>query len=206
MYTSVISTLNSNSDTVASLPALSNAFENFKSVVTEVETKNKEYLEATAGKTAAKDKEEDEVIEKTVTLASVVNAYANINNNEELKTLTKISYSYLKEMRDSDMLQKLKSFYETIQKYAADLADFGVTEDDITVLNTKIEEYIDSLENKESSLSERAAARKALSDLFSKATSILRDQMDKIVEIFYERDKDFYNSYQSARVIKDLGV
>ena len=82
---------------------------------------------------------------------------------------------------------------------------YGVTAVTIAALDTKLNSYSSALGGKEASFTTRLAAGKVLSELFDDADGILKDQLDRMMEMFAPTDQQFYLEYKSAREIKDLG-
>ena len=86
------------------------------------------------------------------------------------------------------------------------LSDYGITEERITALINKITEYETALSEKDSGFASKSALRISLSDLISETNSFLKEDMDLLVEDFKLINSQFYNAYQSARVVWDRGT
>ena len=54
------------------------------------------------------------------------------------------------------------------------------------------------------STAEKTASRQDLSAAFNRADETLKQMIDPMMEMFRSTDRELYNAYQSARVIKDL--
>jgi predicted transcriptional regulator len=68
----------------------------------------------------------------------------------------------------------------------------------------QINDYDTTLSSKESKAAESKAARAALTQQFQEVDEILKEDIDTLMELMKQRNKEFYNQYQAARVIKDL--
>ncbi len=206
MYNAVDALLKSNTSKTESVPALKLSAENFSVKLSEIQDKDSEFKDVTAGKTITKRNGEDEMIDAILPVSAAVSVYAKINNMEDLKAIFNVTISELRRMRDQDLLEKAKSIYAKADGLKSELTTYGVTEEMITELNNKIGLYNSSIAKKDTSFAERSAARKALSMLFDAANDILKEELDNLIELFRESDRDFYNQFKSARVIKDLGM
>lgn len=52
---------------------------------------------------------------------------------------------------------------------------------------------------------ESKVARKILYEAFAEADEILKEEIDKIMEVVKEQHRDFYDQYKAARMIRDIG-
>jgi hypothetical protein len=204
MYNAVDSLLTSSSDAVSSIPVLQNAHDEFTNLLSQIEAKNNEYINMTAGKTDDKDDKEETMINSAMRTASALSVYGRINSLPDMTSRNSIAISTFKRMRDNDLLGKAKQIHSDAAGIADQLADYGITPEDLTAFNDAISAYESAMDSKESSFAERSAARQALSELFDDADSVLKDKLDNMMELFANSNSEFYNQYQSARVIKDL--
>lgn len=205
-YRVVLSVLDENQTAVATLPALSSAVTNFKTLVSDISVRDTEYTTSISGKTRAKNLVEDELIDILIPLAESLNAYASRNKIEDLKAKSKVSRTKLKGMRDTDMISKVRLIHGLLDSNIAVLSDFGITSVKVTDLLNKIIEYEAALGVKETSFATKSATRQTLSQLFDQADLVLKTEIDALMENFKAGNKMFYDQYRSARVIKDLGL
>ncbi|MCX6170715.1 MAG: hypothetical protein NTX65_15345 [Ignavibacteriales bacterium] len=205
-YRAVISVLDENQSIVTTLPALSSAVTNFKTLVSDISVRDTEYTASVSGKTNAKNLVEDELLDLLTPLADTLNAYASRNKIEDLKAKSKVNRSQLKGMRDNDLISKARLIHDLLNSNIIALADFGVTSARLTDLLNKIVEYEEARGVKETSFATKSATRQTLSQLFDKADLVLKTEIDALIENFKFDNRMFYNKYWSARVIKDLGL
>ena len=204
MFKAVSSLLAANQAKIDTLPALANSVSNFNQKLGDIQNKDAEYTHLTSGKTNMKNSAEEDMIEALLPIASAVNVYAKINGKADLKENSKVTVSDLRRLRDSELLIKAQYLHDIAQTNIADLANFGVAEANLTNLQSLIDTYKSSIEVKDTSFAEKSAARESLSKLFDDANEILKEEIDMLMELFRTSDSDFYNSYKSARVIRDL--
>lgn len=204
MFKAVSSLLTSNQAKVDTLPALATSVSNFNQKLGEIQSKDAEYTHLTSGKTDMKNDAEEDMIEAVLPIASALNVYAKINGKTDLKENSKVTVSDLRRLRDSELLIKAQYLHDIALTNVADLTNFGIAEADLTNLQSLVDSYRASIEVKDTSFAEKSAARESLSKLFDDTNEILKEEIDMLMELFRTSDSDFYNSYKSARVIRDL--
>ena len=79
MFSAVTSVMESNQSKVDGLPAMANAFTNFKAKVADIQAKDSEYRHMTAGKTDMKNDAEEAMIDAVLPIAAAMNVYAKVN-------------------------------------------------------------------------------------------------------------------------------
>jgi hypothetical protein len=79
-------------------------------------------------------------------------------------------------------------------------------EDEIKELADTLFVYEKRVNTKESKTHESHIARTNLDTAFDNADEILKDELDTFMELVRTKNNDFYNQFQAARVVKDLGI
>ena len=186
------------------LPALERACRDFNDKIIELKEKDKEKSIAAAGKTKAKRGAELKLINNVIGIASPIFAWAMETGNNEVKELTNIRKSYLAHVRDTELIKIVESVHKIAVDNLNNLADYGVTSDKVSELKTDIDEYYESLGMRESGVAERKSAGVSVKALFYEADEILKNRIDRLMEVFKAGQPDFYNIYRAARIIRDL--
>jgi hypothetical protein len=202
----VLAVLDENQSLVATIPALAAAVSMFRVFLTDIPIRNMESKTSVSGKTKAKNIVKGQLIEMTIPLANSVKAFASRNNNEELKAKSKLTKSKLKVMRTTDLISTAEMIHGLLNTNISVLGDFGVTAAKATALLDKIAEYKRSLSTKDTGFSLKTATHLTLKQLFREADKVLKEEIDSLMENFKADNKLFYDEYQSARGIKDLGL
>ena len=205
MYEAVTSLLDANTAKTSSMTAFATALTSFKDVIASISEKNIQKNTATAGKTTLKNQQQTELIESAVPIAGALYALGTASNDPRIQALGNIKKGYLQNLRDTELTDAVTNIKNLADSYAAPLAPYGVTALAISALDTKLNTYTTALGGKETGFSTKVAAGKVLSDLFDDADGILKDQLDRMMEMFAPTDQQFYLEYKSAREIKDLG-
>ena len=205
MHESVDSLLNNNAEKTAEIPAFDVSITSFRADLAELKKKSLVYENATAGKSESKWSAEDDLIESLLPVASALNVIAMRNKNPELREIANVTETFLRRLRDTELVSKSKAVLAAGNENAAELVKFGITAERITDLGAKIDAYEKSIGGRESSVAERMGARQGVIELFAKVDDDL-EELDNLMELVRTKYPDFYNEYQAARTVKETGV
>ena len=199
-------------------PALATAKGDIETLVQQIKDKGRDKREATAGKTEKKQQAEDAMILALVKVASSLYSFARRTKKSEVAAIADVTESQLRKIRDTELASMATSIHTSALANVAALADYGVTPAVLTDLQTKTAAFSTpacrnalrragtALGDRESSVAERVGAGAALGDLFDQMDELLKDELDRLIETVRESERDFYNEYFAARVIKDIGI
>ena len=205
MYEAVTALLDANTAKTSSMTAFATTLTSFKDIITLISDKNIQKNTATAGKTALKNQQQQELIESALPIAGALYALGSATNDPRIQALGNIRKSTLQNLRDTELTDVITNIRTLANGYAPELVPYGVTGVAVTALDTKLSAYSSALGGKEAGFSTKLAAGVVLSNLFDDADAILKDQLDRMMEMFAPTDQQFYLEYKSAREIKNLG-
>ena len=205
MYDAVIVYLKEHPDQLNSIAEFPLSLTQFESTVQEIKAKEVVRQGAAAGKTDVKYLAEEALIQSAVGVASSLFAYAKKRGLTELKVITDISARKLDRMKEADLITKCTQIYNETKKVETDIAGFGLGSREIETLKARIDAYSAAAGKRDSSIADRIGTGSSIVELFNKADDILEDEIDRFTEKFINRDKTFYDGYNAARNIKDLG-
>ena len=204
MYKAVLKFFDDNVAKLERIPVIASIIEGYRGLVGEVESKHEEHQTAAKGFADHKGDRKVDLVEELVTIGDILFAYAARINDQRLKALFKVTPSGLKEMRDTELLNRARTMHDRAEEHLTDLEEFTIDEAVLQVLQERIDAYEEALTGREAAAGTQTAARVALTDRFSAVDDILYDQLDPLMEVFRTEDRDFYNEYKSVRVIKDI--
>jgi len=206
MFRAVETLLDANTAKTAGMTIFATRLGEFKDAVAAIIEKEENRNNATAGMTADKKAKRDDMIEDAAVIAAKLKTLGSDTNDDRLIQIGDLKRSYLERLRDTQLLPTVQGLVNTADASAAALVAYGVTAVMIADLGTKMSSYNASLGSKELSFNVKGAAYTALLGLFDTASDILKNKLDNLMEGFKKDDNEFYNQYQLAREIKDLGV
>lgn len=138
-------------------------------------------------------------------LAGILYNYGIKTGNGELISKYDVNISQFSKMRDVSLIILLNSVKEEASRNIAKLAQYGLNDSLLEEHVQKFNSYFASASAKESNTAMRKSANKEITDIFYDADKTLRE-IDKLVESFRDKHREFFNGYKAARAIKDVGV
>jgi len=157
---------------------------------------------AAIAKNEIRDCLEEETFLCSVALLSV----ANYEKNTALAQPVRLSESMLDKMKDDDLITTCKTVLNLAKANAKKIEDYGIIAEDVTKLETLIGQFSEVQASPRSEVSSRIAAKISMNEVIREAKELLTDQIDLQMELIRRREPEFYNAYQSARKIIDIGV
>jgi len=206
MYGAVMATLDANNSIIAGVPALANAKADFDRLVKQIDERSIQKREALAGKKVIKDKAEEELIAATIKVSAAAVAFASRNRKIDLKAKADVTPSRLRQMRVTELVNKAIAIHDAAGEVITELTDYGINEQSLVDLNRMITVFDGAIKSREVSLADRSSAGIDLAKLFEDVDLLLKEQIDKLIELVKPDNKQFYDAFQAARVIKDLGI
>lgn len=152
----------------------------------------------TTGATSDKADAALALYEKVVNLGKRASIYALDNNNQELHDSLRISKGALSNMHDNNSLAKAKYILAQLSNDIAELADYGITEAEITELQERIDTF-ESIINRPRNM---IVERKGHNDTIPQLMKGLREsiyRLDSLINIFADTAAE--TDYKNARVV-----
>jgi hypothetical protein len=205
MYLVVLTVLTKNSLIIALIPALVRFVTSFKQFVEEIGIEMEALDTMITGKTSAKRKAENDMVDAVVPLINALYSYASEKKNVELMEKTNITASDIHALRDAERGEYATMLLDMVESNKADLADWNVTDAIFANARQMVAAFIDSLGSRNSSISERTGGRDVLFAKFTSTDELLENHIDKLMSQFKKDHLEFYLDYHAARVIHDLG-
>ncbi len=207
MFHTVIALCEDNLATVALIVAFQTGYNAFKTTVAAIVTAAAQLEAQTGGYAISKMKAKKDLAEFGAGIAGMLYAFASTKNDDVLKEAMHISYSDISHAKDDDVVAICSTIYDTANSHLADLADYGITAAVLTSFNGGINDYSGKAPKPREAVNLKKGVRNTLNTLFNDASKIAKEQLDKIaVEYLHNGNKEFYNSYESARIIIDPGT
>jgi hypothetical protein len=206
MFEAVVNLLDSNTAKIASLTALTDLLTDFKDRVAEIKEKDLLANTAKTGNATAKASDRTALTEDAITIAAALFALGSATDDDRLKELAAYNKSKFKSLRDTQLAIDVTNIKNLADANAAQLTSYGITAPMIAALDTKLTAFNASMGARETGADVSTAAFGQLELKFKEADTLLKEQMDKIMEVFRNSDPQFYNEYKNSREIADLGV
>jgi len=124
----------------------------------------------------------------------------------DLKHMVNFPVSDLEKYREELLLKTYTTVVEWLNLHLTELADYGVTKEEIDNLKVLKTIYFKDSPTIRGVVTDRMAVSEMVGDLFSKIDKKLTDEADKLMERFLKPNPKFYNAYWYARNFIDYGV
>ena len=140
--------------------------------------------------------------DKTITLAGLVQTFADDTNDFQLRDDMKITSSQLKRMRDDELAPFCQFIHHRADAHAASLKDYNLKTSDFDALQTLIDEYSAEAPKPRTAISQRKTTNAHLAALFADNRKRFK-KLDKQIETLREDNPDFVRTYFSVRTVAD---
>ncbi|MCU4176394.1 hypothetical protein [Carboxylicivirga sp. N1Y90] len=186
------------------IKALEGFIVDFDALLVKIEAAHQVQQGNTTGNRQLKLKEEAEMIQATVQVAGTMFVYAQVNELPDLQAKCAVSASQLERMSDEKVRATCLNIYEEAHKLGDALTDYGKTAEDVAQLKKEIDDFAAIISSPRSAIVTRSQATKELAILTKDCNDLLRNKIDKLVELLKDSQAKVYNTYRAARVIVDL--
>lgn len=155
----------------------------------------------TKGMTISKNELKEQLALKLAIICGAVFAYASEAGDAELEQQSDFSLSGLVRMPDREFAQKVQVLLTLATTHLTDLADQGITEEQITEASTSADDFNELIGQPRTMVIKRSTVSGEVSDLISETTSMLSDRLDRLMLRFRVSDLPFYEGYTKARLL-----
>ena len=138
--------------------------------------------------------------------ASATFAYASSVSNNTLKALVNFTEAKLDDLKKDEVDDTCEAIYNAINTNQVAVTPFGATAADATSLQTAIGLYRTGMQNPRQAIVSKSNAVEQLAVIIRNTIdSLLKDQMDRMVNTLKVSNFTFWDKYFKARIIIDLG-
>lgn len=157
----------------------------------------------TMGVTATKNDLKYQVAQKAAIICGGLYAYASETGNLELEQASNYTANGLQRLSDNAFAQKVDAIMTLATEHMDDLADMGVTEDQITEVKTSLDDFREKIGMPRTLTINRSTASLELDELIKETTAILNNRLDRLMVRYKLTDIAFYEGYERARMLLD---
>jgi hypothetical protein len=205
MLLSVKKFLVDNSAVTSVKPAFARAITRLNEKIAAIRSLDENRGERGSGVTGTKSQVKESLLESILKAAGAIKAYASEKNKPDLIKSVNISKSELNRIRELELVKRAESIHDLAQSNSLELADFGITAADLSLLTDLNDTFSDLISEVGSRQGQRSGKTKSLNTLFEEVRIILEQQVDGLAATLKQNNPDFYNQYISVRVITDRG-
>jgi hypothetical protein len=202
MFTTVAAYLDSHNSVWNSMAPLASAVQSFKDKVAAIATAAQQQ-ETPTGATESKSSARDDLEEVLFLTCEALAVIGHTSDNHDLLAATALSPSTLDRMPDDELGARANLVLGLANARKTELASLHVTQANLDELTQTLQSFSTLKTQPRTASAERSAHTQSLTSLIRDANSILRDQIDRSVNLFSRSNPDFVAGYESARVVVD---
>ena len=154
---------------------------------------------ATEEKAAARDALEDVAF----LMCEAIGAMAHVSGDHDLLALSNATQSTFRRAADDELSNLAANILTAANAHKSELATFQVTQANIDELDQALQTFNTSKSNPRMAIAERSARGDSLEEQVRDAQEFLRNQIDRLVNLFRRSNPEFVAGYRNARLIID---
>ena len=203
MFLNTQEILDAHTDKWSGIPVMVNAKNEFDELIQRILDVNERTLSQSGAVTASKAGTLEAVVQKAVMLSGAMQAYAAFTGNVELAAKVKLTKTDITSARETDVEKTVSPVINAARKELPNLADYGITEAQITELETSIDDFNSMIGRPRTIRNQAFAAISELEELVNTANAVANQKLDNLMLLFQASQPGFYDEYQRGRVIVD---
>jgi len=204
MYVTVRSVLASNQAVWSTIPACEPIYDLFCAKMEQLQQLAFDQEAAMLGVKKVKDKERRLTAKRARKIANALRIYAGATGNTALLEQVSFRDSDLDYSSSTSTLQLMGQVSEAAVAHAATLAGYGISQQQIDEFEQMREHLVAAFASTRSAIVDRGKNTELITELIREINGILRNSLDKFVEILKEDHPEFAIAYRKAREIVDL--
>ena len=181
---------------------LQTAITDFDAELAQIDADAQEH-QAPVGATADKADARDALEDVTFLMCEALSFVAHTAGDNDLTALTRVSRTTLDRMSAEELSNRATSVLAKANAHKTELQPLQVTQANIDELHEALTEFDEAKTGPRTTTAARAALTASLPKLVKEATDILRNEIDRLVNLFSRTNPDFVAGYENARAIVD---
>ena len=202
MFKTVDTYLESRSAVWNTMAPLANAVQSFRDTLKEIDSAAQQQ-ETPSGAVDMKAAARDALEEVMFLTCEAMGVLAHTNGDHDLLALTDLSRSDLVNLTAAELVNRATTVLAQANTHKTELAAMQVTQANLDEFAQALAGFGDAKEQPRAATAERMAQRQSLRNLIRQANGILRDEIDRLVNLFSRSNPDFVAGYRAARVVVD---
>ena len=202
MYRTVQEYLNAQTPTWNVIPKIVSIKNDMDTLITNISEKSDEAANVVRV-TAKKEDLKLTLGIKIAGLSGILQAYANEIEDKDLANSVKATKSDISRMNETEISPFVRKLVTIAQGKLTDLADYGITEDNLTEILTTLDDFEVLIGKPRVIQNQKYMALSDIAQLFNEMDELVKKRLDNIMLIFRETNTAFYDGYLRSRSIVD---
>ncbi len=188
---------------ISTISKLLAAYNELKLLLTKIEETAQNQMFDTTGLTMDKSVVKGLLANALAKVCSATMVFASETSNLLLKKTVKYTESKLVRLSDEILIEVSGIIYKKCNSIKADLVDYGIIDDDFTLLSNLRDTFIILNPSVDLAIDKRKVDTALLSSLINEARNILNEKIDRLMLVLAKDHPKFYSLYKNARGIDD---
>lgn len=191
-----------NPASIAMVPAFALAVDRIETICAEIDSHHIEHEKDLTGITADKDVALEALIDSSVEISGAAYSYAHDRHDNSLMSKVNYKPTSFAKMTQSEIVAVAGIILDEAMNIPADdLANEGVSTDEITAYKQLISQFKEIKSLKREAVIDRSGTTENLNSLFKEASTLIKEKLDRLAPQFKRKDPEFYRRYKLARGI-----
>ncbi len=203
MHLAVQECLDTNLEKWNGIPIIVQMKNELDELIQRIEVKDSESSADSTTFTKQKELLRNTVTRKAVSMAGVLSSFAAITGDDEMADSMHLTESMLNKAKETDIENMVNPIIEMATNHVDDFIDYGVTAEQVTELQTSLDDFTARIGKPRVIRNQAFAAIKMIDALIDEARDLLNNKLDKLMLRFRYSDPEFYDAYTRARTIVD---
>jgi len=198
-YTLIVKEAENYPESVALIPSFDKGIVRLKAIVTEIHTIGIQQAKDITGVTGDKHTVLEGMIDYLVDVSGAVNSYAIASGDKTLQAKVNYKVSAVSRMTQSELIIAAAIVIEEAEKIAPEtLADEGITAAELTAFKAAHAKFKEIVSDPREAVIDRSGYTRRLGDLFSEASDLKKNTLDRLASQFQRKAPEFYQKYKAA--------
>ncbi len=203
MFKTVAGVLDQNSSVWNGMAPAAAAVQQFKQKIAAIDAAAQKQETPVSGAVGDKAAARDELEDVLFLTCEALGVLAHTTGDHELEALVDLTPHALDKMGDEGLSNRATTVIARANTKKTELATMQVTQANLDELQEALQTYQSAKAKPRTAVVERMVQTETLPTLVREAGNILRDQIDKLVNLFRRSNPEFVAAYRSARVVID---
>lgn len=203
MFRAVQTVFTNHAEEWEDVPAFASTVMQFATLMAQLEAAAHRQDSLQVGVKAVKDQRRSQAAEKAMVLANALRALSTMTGDAQLAEQLRFKDSALLRQSTNVVLQLFARIREQALTHLTELADFGITEDQVDAFTVVCDDLPGILGSTRSAIVDRSQQTHALGQLTTAIGHLLADNLDKQVKMLRPAHPELFQLYTAARTVVD---
>lgn len=187
---------------VSLIPTFATGITRLETISTKIDVISTQQAKDITGITSDKNTVMDEVIDFLVDVSGAVHSYAISTGDQTLQAKVNYKESAISKMSQSDLTKAAAIVIEEAEKIAPEvLANEGITATELAEFKTAYNKFKEITSDPRGAIIDRSGYTQQIADLFSEASDLKKNTLDRLASQFRRKAPEFYLKYKAAATV-----